>query len=167
MSDLYTEVLVQKKPTGKDTAIKIGMIFLTVLFVVAGLLMIPWFLVGAVVMGVLDYFFIPRLSVEFEYLYVNGELDIDKVFSRAKRKKAGRYDLSKLEIMAPAQSHRLDSYRNNRSIKNLDYSSGEEGAKVFAMIIPAEKELQRVLFEPNDVMLQDMRMKMPRKIFMD
>ncbi|MDD3279427.1 MAG: DUF6106 family protein [Lachnospiraceae bacterium] len=167
MSDLYTEVLVQKKFTGKDMAIKVGLIFLTVLLAVAGLLIIPWFLIGAVALGVVDYIFIPRLSVEFEYLYVNGELDIDKVFSRAKRKKAGRYDLSKMEIMAPANSHRLDSYNNNSAIKLVDYSSGMEDAKVYAMIIPAEKELQKVMFEPNDVMLQDIRMKLPRKVFMD
>jgi len=38
---------------------------------------------------------------------------------------------------------------------------------VFAMIIPSEKEMLRVLFEPNDIMIKDIRSKMPRKVFID
>lgn len=167
MSDLYTEVLVEKKFTGKDMAVKIGLIFLTVFAAAVGLMFIPLALIVALALGVLDYFMIPKLNVEYEYLYVNGELDIDKIYSRSKRKKAGRYDLAKLEVLAPATSHRLDSYRSNSSIKTVDYSSGQPDAKVYAMIIPTDKELQRVLFEPNDIMIKDIRSKMPRKVFTD
>lgn len=167
MSDLYTEVMVEKRFTGKDMAIKVLLIFLTVFTAVVGLVLMPLALIVAIVLGVIDYIFIPRLSVEYEYLYVNGELDIDKIFSKAKRKKGGRYDLGKMEIMAPVNSHQLDSYRNNTNIKTVDYSSGKPDAKVYAVIISTDKELQRVLFEPNEVMLKDIRSKMPRKVFTD
>lgn len=167
MSDLYTEVLVEKKFTGKDMAIKVGLIFLTVFVAAVGLMFIPLALVVALALGVLDYFMIPKLNVEYEYLYVNGELDIDKIYSRSKRKKGGRYDLAKIEIMAPVNSHQLDSYRNNTGIKTVDYSSGKPDAKIYAMIIATDKELQRVLFEPNDIMIKDIRSKMPRKVFTD
>ena len=56
MSDLYTEVLVEKQFTAKDMAIKVGMIFMTVLSVVAGVL-IPPILLAALAFGLLDYFF--------------------------------------------------------------------------------------------------------------
>lgn len=167
MSDLYTEVMVEKKVTVKETAIKISMIFLTVLTAVVGLTLIPLALIAAVVLGIMDYIFIPKLSVEYEYLYVNGELDIDRIYSRSKRKKGGSFDLSKMEVMAPVNSHHLDSYRNNTSIKTVDFSSGNPDAKVFAVIIPGDKEMRRILFEPNDVMLRDIRTKMPRKVFTD
>lgn len=167
MSELYTEVMVEKRFTGKDMAIKVVLLFLTVFAAVCGLVLMPLALIVAVILGVIDYIFIPRLSVEYEYLYVNGELDIDKIFSKSKRKKAGRYDLAKMEIMAPVNSHQLDSYRNNTNIKTVDFSSGNPDAKVYAVIIPTEKELQRVLFEPNEVIIKDVRSKMPRKVFTD
>lgn len=167
MSDLYTEVMVEKKFTGKDMAIKVGLIFLTVLAAVAGLILFPPILIVALALGVLDYFIIPKLNVEFEYLYVNGELDIDKIYSRSKRKKGASFNLGKMEIMAPVNSHQLDSYRNNTSIKTVDYSSGMPDAKVYAVIIPNDKEMQRILFEPNEVMIKDIRSKMPRKVFTD
>ena len=116
MSDLYTEVLVKKQQTGKDKAIKGVLIFFTVLFAAAGIMMNPLILLLALVLGIVDYIFIPKLSVEFEYLYVNGELDIDRIYSQSRRKRAASYELSNMEILAPYQSHQLDSYKNNQSI---------------------------------------------------
>ena len=114
MSDLYTEVLVKKQQTGKDKAIKGVLIFFTVLFAAAGIMMNPLILLLALVLGIVDYIFIPKLSVEFEYLYVNGELDIDRIYSQSRRKRAASYELSNMEILAPYQSHQLDSYKKTR-----------------------------------------------------
>ena len=49
MSDLYTEVLVKKQQTGKDKAIKGVLIFFTVLFAAAGIMMNPLILLLALV----------------------------------------------------------------------------------------------------------------------
>lgn len=49
-------------------------------------MMNPLILLLALVLGIVDYIFIPKLSVEFEYLYVNGELDIDRIYSQSRRK---------------------------------------------------------------------------------
>ena len=118
MSDLYTEVLVKKQQTGKDKVIKGVLIFFTVLFAAAGIMMNPLILLLALVLGIVDYIFIPKLSVEFEYLYVNGELDIDRIYSQSRRKRAASYELSNMEILAPYQSHQLDSYKKNQSIRS-------------------------------------------------
>lgn len=169
MSDLYTEVMVAKKLTVKDQLIKFVLLLFTVLFALAGLVLMPILLVAAVILGVVDYVFIPRLSVEFEYLYVNGELDVDRIFSKSRRKRAASYDLSSMEIMAPWNSHRLDSYKNNRGLKKVDYSSGIEGEghKPYGFVISNKNQLELVIFEPNEVMLKDIRSKMPRKVFYD
>ena len=75
MSDLYIELLVKKKKTSTDTLLKVLMIGATVIFVLGGVLFNPIILLLAVVMGVVDYFKLPSLDLEYEYLYVNGELD--------------------------------------------------------------------------------------------
>ena len=83
MSDYYTEQLVKKKPEGKDIIIKILLVFCTVLsfFFV---LLLPFLLILPVLMIVLDYFMFRRLDLEYEYLYVNGDLDIDKIMGKQK-----------------------------------------------------------------------------------
>ena len=169
MSDLYTEVLVKKQQTGKDKVIKGVLIFFTVLFAAAGIMMNPLILLLALVLGIVDYIFIPKLSVEFEYLYVNGELDIDRIYSQSRRKRAASYELSNMEILAPYQSHQLDSYKKNQSIKRYNYSSGIEGQghKPYAVVISKDNAMQMVIFEPDEVMLKDIRNRAPRKVFMD
>lgn len=164
MSDLYIELLVKKKKTSADTLMKALLIGGTVLLVLAGLFVHPIILIGAIAMGVLDYFKLPALNLEYEYLYVNGELDIDKIMSKQKRKRVGTYDMKNVELVAPKNSHELDSHRNRKDIKILDYSSMDENAKTFAMVVKAEKGMQLVYFDPSPEILRDMQRIAPRSV---
>ncbi len=169
MSDLYTEVIVKRKATMKDAVLKALLIAATVLAVLAALFTAAGmigFLV-AVALLIADYFLIPTFDVEFEYLYVNGELDVDKIMSKQKRKRVYSADIKELEIMAPSNSHALDSYNHNGNLKTYDFSSKEADHKTYTMIIKGEKELQRVIFEPNDVILKDMKRVAPREVNID
>ena len=116
MSDLYSELLVKKEPTAKDSIVKYGMIVLTVLAVGAGLFISPILLLVAVALGVASYFVIPRTDLEYEYLFVNGEFDIDMVMSKSKRKKVMSMNLREADLVAPLDSHSLISRQNDRMI---------------------------------------------------
>ena len=128
MSDLYSELLVKKESTMKDTVVKYGMIVLTVLAAGAGLFISPIILVAAIVLGIACYFVIPRTDLEYEYLFVNGEFDIDMVMAKSKRKKVTSLKLSEVDLIAPLDSHRMDYYNGNSRMKTLDYSSGNPQA---------------------------------------
>lgn len=162
MGDMYREILVKKKTSGGAKFLKGLMTTMTVLCLLAGFV-IPVLLVGAVVFGLLTYFVAPKLDVEYEYLYVNGELDIDAIYSRQKRKRVGSYDVSELEILAPAKSHALDSYLNNGA-KVTDYTSGDEHVKSYIMVFNKEKGRQIIKTEIDDVIIGDLRRVAPRKV---
>ena len=106
----------------------------------------------------------PKFDVEYEYLYVNGELDIDAIYSKQKRKRVGTYDMAELEILAPEKSHALDSYMNNKSIKMKDFSSGNPQAKSYILIMNSDSERQSVKVEIDDTIIQDIRRIAPRKV---
>ena len=167
MNDAYSELLVKKEQTMKEKAIKVLVIALIVLAAVAGILFTPIALVVAVVLGVAAYFLLPNLDLEFEYLYVNGELDIDRIASKAKRKRIKSLDLSKMEIMAPLKSHRLDYQNHNKSMKVFDFSSGNPSHNIYAMIIPDDKEVCKVLIEPDMELIKNIEKSCPRKVFTD
>ena len=118
---------------------------------------------------VADIFIFPRFQTEWEYQYVNGELDVDRIMNKAKRKRMASYDISKAELIAPAASHRFDYYNNNQKLKVCDYSScnPEREKLVYAMVIPEKEGLLKVLFEPSEHMIKDFRLKAPRKVFFD
>lgn len=166
MSDLYTEVIVKRKATAGDTIKKSLLIagtalsafafFFTPLGILAVLLLAGFALA--------DYFLLPNFNVEYEYLYVNGELDIDKIMSKQKRKRVFSMDIKNLEILAPSQSHALDHYNRSRDLKTFDFSSREESHKTYTMVVKGEKGMQKVIFEPNDVILNDMKRVAPREV---
>lgn len=164
MSDLYTELLIKRTMPPGEKALKAGLITVTVATAAAGLFLHPLILIAFIGMLIVDYFKMPAFNLEFEYLYVNGELDIDKIMSKQKRKKVISLGINDMELVAPKNSHELDYYRQNKSLKVRDYSSGEDKANVYAMITKKDNQTEMVLFEPNDVILNDMRRIAPRKV---
>ena len=167
MSDLYTELLVKREKRFTDSLIKVGLITLTVLFVLAGILANPIILLGALALGFLDYFIIPKTSLEYEYLFVNGEFDIDVIMSQQKRKRVCSFALSECDIAAPEKSHRMDYYNNNQKLKVLDYSSGNPEHNRFSVITRVKDESCRIIIEPDQDLIDKMRKTAPGKVFVD
>jgi len=161
MGDYYTEQLIKKVVSIKDIMIKAGLITATALVLLVAL-MAPIFGALFIVMIVLDVILFRRLNnVEYEYLYVNGELDIDKIINKAKRKRMFSMNISDLEIIVPSGSADLNSYKN---IKILNFSSMRRKSKTYEMILIKGGEKLRVIFEPNQAILEGMRMLAPRKV---
>ena len=140
MSDLYSELLVKKERTAKDRLVKGSIIALIVLLVLAGLFIMPLLLIAAIVLGVCAYLFIfPGTDLEFEYLFVNGELDIDKIMAKSKRKRVKSLNITECDIMAPINSHRMDYYNSNQKLQVQDFSSENPEHKRFAIHVNEEK----------------------------
>ena len=167
MSDLYSELLVKKKSTAKDNLIKYGLIGLTALLAAAGLFLMPVLLIAAIVVGVVSYFIIPGTDLEFEYLFVNGELDIDKIMAKTKRKKVKTLNLQEADLMAPLNSHRMDYYNGNQKLKVLDFSSGDPEHKRYAIIMRDGGETCKIIIEPDEALAKNMRNCAPSKVFLD
>jgi hypothetical protein len=102
-------------------------------------------------------------KLEFEYLYVDKEITIDRIYGKTKRKRAEKIELERVEIIAPMNSYQLDSYKN-RNIKPIDYSSQivEQPEKRYVIYYNGVK---KIIFEPNPAMLKAMQMVAPRKVF--
>ena len=165
MSDLYSELIVKRKTPLTEQLIKSMMIAATAVFGVLYFMTLKWFfLIALVGMAAADYFFIPGFNLEYEYLYVNGELDIDKIMAKSKRKKICSLDIKNMECMAPFQSHTLDAYKNNKNIKISDYSSGVKNDRQYGIVMKNDSGLFMVIIEPNHIILEDMKRIAPRKV---
>lgn len=164
MSEGYVECLVARKSSVVMTFLKILLIMLTVVFVIIGMRLLPGLLV-AVVTGIGAYFAYMNADIEYEYLYLDKEISIDKVMAKSRRKKAGSYSVDQMEILAPLNSHRLDSYKN-RNTKTLDYSSGmaSQPEKRYMMVCNGDV---KVIIEPNEEMIKAIQNVAPRKVFRD
>ncbi len=164
MSETYVECLVARKPSTVLSFLKILLIMLTVVFVLIGAIFLPGLVVAAIT-GVGAYFATMNANVEYEYLYLDREVSVDKVMAKSRRKKAGAYSTEQMEIFAPLNSHRLDSYRN-RNLKTIDYSSGiaAQPEKRYMMVLNGDT---KIILEPNEAMVKAIQSVAPRKVFTD
>ncbi|MBR1771306.1 MAG: hypothetical protein IJ747_04695 [Lachnospiraceae bacterium] len=164
MNDTYVECLVQAKRSGKARALTVGLIVLTVLLALA-MFAIPATLLLAVLTGVGAYFANLYSHVEYEYLYLDREITVDKIMAQSGRKRVATYSLDRLEVFAPIKSWHLDAFRN-RDVKTVDYSIGEE-------LQPDERYVMyyeggaRVLFSPSQEFVAALKNVAPRKVFSD
>lgn len=163
--ETYVECMVKKKANGLMSALKVLLIGLTVITGLLGFMGLIVFLIIAVVAGVGAYFVSLNANLEYEYLYVDKQLTVDKIMARTRRKKVETFDLERMEILAPIKSWHLDDYKN-RQLKVVDYSSGVEQQPDirYSMIYNGEK---RVIFEPNAEMVAAIKSIAPRKVFTD
>ena len=161
--ETYVECMVKKKANGLMSALKVLLIGITVITGLLGFMGLIVFLIIAVVAGVGAYFVSLNANLEYEYLYVDKQLTVDKIMARTRRKKVETFDLERMEILAPIKSWHLDDYKN-RQLKVVDYSSGVEQQPDirYSMIYNGEK---RVIFEPNAEMVAAIKSIAPRKVF--
>ncbi len=163
MSETYVECLVARKSSFPLRLLKAILMMLTVCFFIFGLAS-PLMLVVAIVLGVAAYFAYMNADIEYEYLYLDKEISVDKVLAKSKRKKAAVYNIEKMEVLAPVKSYHLDAYRN-RELKTVDYSSGEaDDNKKYMMVYEGNV---KVILEPNAEMVKAIQSVAPRKVFTD
>lgn len=164
MNESYKELLVKRDIGTKEKTIRFVCVIPTVLLILLTLLTGSFIaLIGAIVFGVADYFAFQCTDIEYEYLYLDKEISVDKIMAKTRRKKITTIDVDKIEIMAPEKSHQLDSYRN-REVKVTDLSAGHD---------LSEKKLYWVFYEGNqkfllnltDDFVKTIKGVAPRKVF--
>ena len=116
-------------------------------------------------MGVAAYFVYLNADLEYEYLYLDKEITIDKVMAKSKRKKVAKYEVERMEILAPIKSWHMDGFKN-RTVKTVDYSSGVENQPDLRYVMYYEGNL-KVILEPSMEMVKAIKNIAPRKVFMD
>lgn len=168
MSDAYVECLVKAKTSVVGKFFKLLLMFLSITFIVVMFLLPPimiFLLLGAILTGVGAYFVNLFTDLEYEYLYLDRELFVDKVMAKAKRKRVAAYQLDRMEILAPIKSYHLDNYKN-RTVKVKDFSIGEElqPDRRYAMYYEGG---EKIILSPSEELIKIMKNGAPRKVFSD
>lgn len=161
MGEYYTEQLVKQKATLQTMMKKSGAVVIVLLMV-----MLCWVSIAAVPLFLasiaLAIFLWKRTDLEFEYLYYSGEIDIDKIMGKQKRKRIFSASVKTIDIIAPTGSSELQQYKG---LKAYDCSSNS-GNKTYEMVLTKKERKVRVIFEPNEDILKNMKMYEPRKIIL-
>lgn len=167
MSDnSYVECLVASKASpmfvilkGVTLALTIGFFFSTFILGIFGMIF-------AIASGVAFYFVSLNASIEFEYQYCDREITVDKIMNKSRRKNIGKYEVEKIEAMAPSRSYHLDQYKN-KTYKVLDYSAREKDPQPDPTYTFYYDGKEKVILEPTQEFVNAIKNIAPRKVFTD
>lgn len=164
-NDTYVECLVATKPSAVKKFLKVLLTMLAAAFLFLGLLGYIFAMIIGIVFGVLAYIVAGQISVEYEYLYLDREISIDRITGKSKRKRVGTYEVERMEVLAPIKSYHLDNY-GNREMKAVDYSTGIENQPDTRYVMYYEGS-QKIILEPSPEFVQAVMNVAPRKVFKD
>ena len=116
--------------------------------------------------GVAYYFLSLNANIEFEYQYCDKEITVDKILNKSKRKNVARYDVTKIEALAPSRSYHLDEFKN-RSFKTVDYSARVKDPQPDPTYTFIYDGKEKVVFEPSSEFVTAVKSVIPRKVFTD
>ena len=152
---VFKEQLVKRRQTSKDSMKRYGLIFgvfvITVIAFMSPLAPFAPFIMFAAGFGA--WFLMSYLKIEYEYAFTDGELDIDAIYNRSRRKRVFSARVNEIDIMAHVEDethkHAFDSAQETR-----DYSSGVVNDDTYAFLINYRGTRLKVIIEPNEVMLK-------------
>lgn len=163
MGDTYIEEMVARKASVVPTVLKVVLGAVCAGSVILGVLGATLFYSVALMAGLGIYFVFYLTGVEYEYLYVDKSLSVDKIVAKRTRKKLASFDLERMECFAPAGHEALREYEG-RGLDSKDYSSKyvHNADKRYVLIYDGQK---KIIFEPSEKMIEAIYMVSPRKVF--
>lgn len=178
LEDVFMERIVRRK---KD-----AMFYLKVVMVIATAFLLAttlsWIVLAISVLSFLlplllagcgygAWWVITSLDLEFEYIVTNGEIDIDSIIHRRKRKRVFSGRSKDFEIMARLDSDEfreaarmMEKDQRAKNIKILDCSAVPGRATNWYFIANYKSNRLLVVFEPDERMLVNLKRFSPSKV---
>ncbi len=164
MGEVYHEWLIKRKMTITGIGLRILFILLCVASVLLTVVFGAISFVAGIAFAYLTRYIFQMTDVEFEYMYLSGECQIDKICGKMRRKGCGKIEMDKVEIIAPEGHEELAQYEK-QVYKLRDFSSLEKDAQRYVVFERKDSSLIKVIFEPNEDIINEMQLTAPRKVF--
>ena len=163
MGDIFKEQIVKRQPSTKDSLKRVGLILAALFITLIVFTFVPGlapFIVVAIVFGA--WYLMSFLKVEYEYAFTDGELDIDIIYNRARRKRVFTARVNDFEIMTHVDDKtHMGSFSGAQEVR--DYSSGVTNENTYAFLINYKGKRLKVIIEPNAVMLKALATVLTRR----
>ncbi|MBQ4516800.1 MAG: hypothetical protein II978_08435 [Clostridia bacterium] len=174
--DVFLEYLLEKKSTMTDVLKKLGVVlaaFVLMIIVINILAMfgpfvtsyMPLFLAGIVYAA---YIVMRNFNLEYEYIFTNGDLDIDIIKSRKVRKRLTNLNTKQIEIMARKDNdvYKRD-FESEAIAKKYDAVYNPSKGDIFCVIYNVDGVRSMLTFQPPEKLAEAMKKMNPRAVILD
>ena len=161
--DVYSEVIVSRKLARDPQGVQKKLLIAASVFLLLGIIVSFWLLITDAILWIL--YFISRrvLEVDYEYVHVNDEMDIDIVMGGIARRKVTSFPLSQVELIAYWGAPELEDYDY---IKAMDVSARDWRDRPYVMICVVKDKKRKLYLQLNDEMLRTLKTRIPSKMIL-
>lgn len=171
--DIFHEFIVKKKKEMIDYLIVLGLVFAAVILSMAAFVLtiifakylsgIGLLLIAAIWWGA--WMLIRGRNIEYEYILTNSELDVDKIIAQRGRKRLCTINFKEIEQCASiSDASFAHIYRNSEGRTVHNYAGDIEAQRVYFVDYSKESERIRVIFQPNERILDGLKKANPRLV---
>ena len=167
MNDTFMEKIVTRKKTGQDYLKIFGLLVggFVVMLVITLFGSYFMFLVPALLVGLVYglWYMMSSMNREYEYIVTNGDLDIDMIIARRKRRRVFSCKPKDIQMMARLDS---DEYKDARkgTFKLIDCSMSLQAKDNWFILTEYKGQRSMAVFAPDERMLKSMKRFNPSKI---
>lgn len=161
--DVYSEVIVARKLARDPQGIQKKLLTAAVVLLVVAVLFSFWLLIADAILWILYFFSRRVLEVEYEYLHINDEMDIDMVMGGVSRRKLMSFPLSQVELIAHWDAPELEDYYH---IKPMDCSARDWRDRPYVMICVVKDKKRKLYLQLNEEMIGTLKKKIPSKMIL-
>ncbi len=166
--DIFFEKIVARKKDIKDILAIIGLIVAAIIAIVAvnSIQAVSQLGMGFIIFvgfAYLAYRLITTRNIEYEYIVTNGEIDIDLIESKRKRKRIFSASCKDFELLARASGEGFEKDYNGIP-KRLNAASSLKAPDAWYTIANYKGVRTLVIFEPDDRMLANFKAIIPKKV---
>jgi len=171
--DIVVEQLIKRKKTRDGylgmafaiaAAIVLFWLFVMVLGEMPGFSTIALFAFAGLVY--LIYLMASSANLEFEYSFVNGALDVDKIINRRKRKNIATLNARKIEKMASVKDGDFQRWNRDETIAKVYAISHREDPGQYYILYEDGTQRRMLVFQPNDEIKDGFHRLNPQKVFL-
>jgi hypothetical protein len=90
-----------------------------------------------------------KLYVEYEYVFTNGEIDVDKIVEMKKRSRALTFNIKSVELLAPENSQHIKDFANKPS-KVVTLFPNTTDKDVYVAMVTGGNERLQLRFVPDE-----------------
>ena len=184
--DIFIEELVKKERDARDKLVFCGMLALALILTCFFLWLMPWFAgmtiahegawgigIPGLFLGIAAvwygfYWFRVQSRVEYEYTFTNGELDIDGIYGKRRRKRLLTLRIKTCTLCAPVydKQFREDYLRVSVATKTYYAAGGVDSRQVCFADFGRGQDSGRLIFTPSDKLLEAMKRYNVKAVFL-
>ncbi|HEX2937459.1 MAG TPA: hypothetical protein VHO66_00900 [Ruminiclostridium sp.] len=173
--DTFIEHIIKQKNSPikniQKISVIIGVVILEIFCVILMMAFANYSFIFLVLMAGIIYgawYLLKFFSLEFEYIVTNGEMDVDKVIAKSKRKRVTTINFRTIEIMAPLNGNHKNEFENKQNIKTINASVSPDEEDTYFIITRTEKlGYFRMIFNPDERIIKSAQAFAPRMVFTD